>query len=81
MDAVTVTGETPTHAAAQHGATAALTALTAAGARLDHFNSQGVAPLHWAAINGHTECVKLLLQANAQVRVTGLRPVWVTAAR
>ena len=76
MDATTATGDTPAHATARHGAAGALTALLAAGARLDPVNSQGVGPLHWAAIKGHTACVKLMLQANAQVRVR--KPVQVT---
>jgi ankyrin repeat protein len=32
-------------------------------------NDAGNSPLHWAALNGHLECVKLLIQAGADVTI------------
>jgi ankyrin repeat protein len=71
VNAVTATGETPAHAAAQHGGSDALTALLAEGADWAAVNTAGVAPLHWAAVNGHASCVVALLAAGAQVSVRG----------
>lgn len=36
---------------------------------LDAHNAAGNTPLHWAALNGHLEAVKVLVGAGADVRV------------
>ncbi|KAL9106690.1 MAG: hypothetical protein Q9227_008342 [Pyrenula ochraceoflavens] len=37
---------------------------------VNHQNASGNTPLHWAAINGHLECVKLLIAAGADPSIT-----------
>ncbi|KAL9587201.1 MAG: hypothetical protein Q9203_003588 [Teloschistes exilis] len=39
------------------------------GLRLDLQNEAGNTPLHWAAMNGHLEVVKLLVESGADLRV------------
>ena len=43
------------------------TVLIQAGANVNAVQHEGATPLYYAAMRGHVECVKLLLQANAAV--------------
>jgi hypothetical protein len=46
---------------------------------INHRNHSGNTPLHWAALNTHLECVKVLVEAGADVSVkneAGLDPVF-----
>lgn len=58
----------PLHAAARDGAAAELARLLAAGADPSApDDSSRFGPLHHAACGGHTECIKLLLEAGANI--------------
>ena len=65
------TGLTPLHVAAEAGNAVQCTILLVIGANVnvgaDH---TGTTPLIFAASNGHTDCVRLLLEANAKVNGT-----------
>eukprot|EP00928_Gymnodinium_smaydae_P029698 TRINITY_DN22296_c0_g1_i2.p1 TRINITY_DN22296_c0_g1~~TRINITY_DN22296_c0_g1_i2.p1 ORF type:complete len:261 (-),score=44.36 TRINITY_DN22296_c0_g1_i2:174-956(-) len=65
------------HAAAGHGKLGVLESLIKRRVEVNAQTAQGMTALHLAAINGHTEAVKVLLQARAnhQARVVSLRPV------
>jgi uncharacterized protein len=44
--------------------------MTAEQGLLDHKNSSGNTPLHWAAVNGYIKCVKILVAAGADPTIT-----------
>jgi hypothetical protein len=58
-------GCTPLQRAAHNGHVATITALLAAGARVDGANDQGTTPLMYAALVGHAAAVAMLLAAGA----------------
>ena len=70
VDAADEDGIMPLHFAAEHGHTATMRALLAAGACVDVPNSDGVPPLHWAAGYGNADIVRALLAAGARVDAT-----------
>jgi hypothetical protein len=40
-----------------------------ASSPINAVNEAGNTPLHWAALNGHLECVKLLIQSGADITI------------
>ena len=54
-------GAAPVHFVAAAGRVAELRLLAAAGARADVVDETGWSPLHWAANNGHLDCVAFLV--------------------
>jgi ankyrin repeat protein len=56
-------GKTALHAACGNGAAGLAELLLARGALPAARNAAGATPLHWAALNGHLECCKLLVPA------------------
>jgi ankyrin repeat protein len=41
--------------------------LLSRGAKVNSRDENGVCPLHWAAVNGHLNCCRILLSHNADV--------------
>ena len=58
------------HASAQHGHVERVRAHLDAGADVNERDEEGVTALHWAAINGHDDCCRLLLARGADVPVS-----------
>jgi len=56
------------HEAASQGHASRLRRLIAAGAPVSSVAVDSITPLHEACIRGRSQCVKLLLDAGAQVR-------------
>ncbi|KAK7502249.1 hypothetical protein BaRGS_00006613 [Batillaria attramentaria] len=63
----TTSGWTPAHCAAESGRVTALRALHAAHVPIDLKDKYGDTPRRIATIYGHNECVKYLLQAEAEL--------------
>ena len=59
------------HASAQHGRVDRVRAHLDAGVDANERDEEGVTALHWAAINGHDDCCRLLLARGADVHATG----------
>ena len=67
VNAVTKTGATPLHMAADAGRKAMAKLLTAKGARVDAKDEHGIVPLYLAAQNAHKAVTKLLIAKGANV--------------
>ena len=72
-------GGSPIHEAARDSQVADVRHLIEGGADLDEMDQYGLTALHWAALNGCLDLVKLLVNRGAQLNVrdettTGLTP-------
>lgn len=68
MDSVVVEGP---HVWAQKGDREALETWLRSGGDASLRDPEGITPLHWAAINGHVACCRLLLEFGADVHAVG----------
>lgn len=59
------------HVWAQHGDSERLDAWIKGGGDVNIRDPEGITPLHWAAINGHVACCRMLLERGADVHAIG----------
>lgn len=62
-------GDRPLTLACKYGFIGPVKELLKASAKTDHYASSRRVPLHWAALQGHLDIVRLLLEAGADVNV------------
>jgi ankyrin repeat protein len=61
----TIGGNTPIHWASRMGKIANMRILLDKGARIDIRNDDDLLPLHWAVMNGRTDCVEVMILLNS----------------